>query len=86
MQPSQRQGCKPPLTIATPTAPIPVQIAYAVPTGIVSMATASNQKLIVMDETVRREGMSFVNPFVYLRPIAIHTQIVLLLLIKPIPY
>jgi hypothetical protein len=56
--------------IATPTAPIPVYTAYAVPTGIVFMASDSNQKLVAIAEIVKSEGISFVNPSVYLSPIA----------------
>ena len=56
--------------IATPIAPIPVHTAYAVPTGIVFMATDSKQKLMAIAEIVRSEGNSFVNPSVYLSPIA----------------
>ena len=57
-------------TIATPTAPIPVQIAYAVPTVVVFMDTDNNQKLIAIAEIVRIEGIGLVNPSVYLSPMA----------------
>ena len=56
--------------IATPTAPMPVHTAYAVPTGIVFMATDNNQKLMAIAETVSSDGISFVNPSVYFSPIA----------------
>jgi len=56
--------------IATPTAPMPVHTAYAVPTGIVFMATDNNQKLMPIAETVSSDGISLVNPSVYFNPIA----------------
>jgi len=56
--------------IATPTAPIPVHTAYAVPTGIVFIAADSNQKLMAIAVTVRSDGIGLVKPSVYLSPIA----------------
>jgi hypothetical protein len=56
--------------IATPTAPIPVHTAYAVPTGIDFIAVDNNQKLIAIARTVSTDGTSFENPSVYLSPIA----------------
>ena len=56
--------------IATPTAPMPVHTAYAVPTGIVFMAADSNPKLMAIADTVKSEGISLVKPSVYLSPIA----------------
>jgi hypothetical protein len=56
--------------IATPTAPMPVHTAYAVPIGIVFMAAESNHKLIAMADTVKSDGTGFVKPSVYLSPIA----------------
>src|SRR3546814_13805084 len=61
-------------TVATPTAPMPVQIAYAVPTGIVRSAWVSNHRLTAAAAAVATLGHSRAKPSVYFRPIA-----------KPIP-
>jgi hypothetical protein len=56
--------------IATATVPIPVHTAYAVPIGIVFMATDNSQKLMAIAKTVNSDGLSLVNPSVYFKPIA----------------
>lgn len=45
-----------------PTAPIPVQMIYAVPKGMLLMEIDKSVKLATMARIVRIEGMSFVNP------------------------
>ncbi len=57
-------------SIATPTVPIPVQIAYAVPTGISFIAIDKNQKLMVIATMVKADGPSLEKPLVYFIPIA----------------
>src|SRR3546814_1757052 len=57
-------------TVATPTAPMPVQIAYAVPTGIVRNAWVSSHRLTAAAAAVATLGHSRVKPSVYFRPIA----------------
>src|SRR5688500_9796520 len=49
-------------TITLPTAPIPVQTAYDVPSGIDRIATASRTKLASIVTIVQTLGQSFVNP------------------------
>jgi len=53
--------------IATPTAPIPVQTAYAVPIGNVLSAHINNPKLPIAETAVMILGQSLVNPSLYLR-------------------
>ncbi len=55
---------------ATPTAPMPVQTAYAVPTGMVFIAIESNHRLTPMEIAVKMLGTSLLKPSVYFRPIA----------------
>jgi hypothetical protein len=55
-----------------PTAPIPVQIAYAVPIGSVFTAIASSTMLTAIAASVPALGQSRLKPSVYLRPMA-HT-------------
>jgi hypothetical protein len=57
-------------SIAIATAPMPVHTAYAVPIGMVFIATDNNQKLIAMAKTVNIDGTSLVNPSVYFNPTA----------------
>ena len=57
-------------SIAVPTAPIPVQIAYAVPIGIDLTAADKKKKLKTIPVTVITLGQSLVNPFVYFNPTA----------------
>src|SRR3546814_2657249 len=45
-------------TVATPTAPMPVQIAYAVPTGIVRSAWVSSHRLTAAAAAVATLGHS----------------------------
>lgn len=61
---------KPIPSSTVPTAPIPVQTAYAVPKGRFRKAIPSKKRLAVIDKTVATEGHSFVNPSEYLRPTA----------------
>src|SRR3546814_2331091 len=49
-------------TVATPTAPMPVQIAYAVPTGIVRNAWVSSHRLTAAAAAVATLGHSRVKP------------------------
>jgi hypothetical protein len=53
--------------IATPTAPIPVQTAYAVPSGKVLSAHINKPKLPIPDKAVTTLGQSLVKPWLYLR-------------------
>ncbi|MNN77305.1 hypothetical protein D3C81_1937580 [compost metagenome] len=46
-----------------PTAPMPVQMVYAVPSGSVRIARASNQKLAIMPTRVMMLGTSRVKPW-----------------------
>ena len=57
-------------TIAVPSAPIPVKIAYAVPIGISSMAFANKKKLTTMKISVIIEGKKTVKPCASFSPIA----------------
>lgn len=54
--------------IAVPTAPIPVQIAYAVPMGIARKANAKHTILTLNAATVPTLGHSRVNPSEYQSP------------------
>ena len=54
---------------AAPTAPMPVQAAYAVPTGSTRMASARNQKLNDAATRTTSEGHSRVKPSEYFMPI-----------------
>jgi hypothetical protein len=54
----------------TPTAPIPTQTAYAVPTGIVFKERDKVHMLTTKAATVRADGIGFAKPSVYLSPIA----------------
>lgn len=56
--------------IATPTAPIPVQTAYPVPTGIFFSATDRRNTERLMLKAVHTLGQSLVKPCEYFRPIA----------------
>ena len=56
--------------IAVPTAPIPTQTAYAVPTGKDFIAIASNQILVMIAKIVPTVGQSLENPLVYFKPTA----------------
>ena len=58
--------------MAAPTAPMPVQTAYAVPTGSDRIAQDNNTILTIIAVTVMTLGVRRVKPWVYLRPIA-HT-------------
>ena len=53
--------------IATPTAPIPVQTAYAVPIGKVFSAHINKPKLPMPETAVTTLGQSLVKPWLYLR-------------------
>lgn len=55
---------------AVPAAPIPVQMAYPVPTGMVFRATANNHTLSTMEKAKNTLGHSREKPSVYLRAIA----------------
>ena len=57
-------------TIAVPAAPIPVNIAYAVPIGIVFIALANKKKLIIRNNIVMMDGTSSVKPCASFKPIA----------------
>src|SRR5690606_19008183 len=57
-------------TMDAPAAPMPVQTAYAVPTGTVFMACAGSAKLAVSVTSVTTLGTTFVQPSVNLRPTA----------------
>src|SRR3546814_7209099 len=57
-------------TVATPTAPMPVQIAYAVPTGIARSAWVSSHRLTAAAAAVATPGHRRVKASVYFRPIA----------------
>lgn len=46
-----------------PTAPIPVQTTYAVPSGSVLMASARSATEPIIASTVIRDGISSVKPF-----------------------
>jgi hypothetical protein len=56
--------------IVTATAPMPVHMAYAVPIGMVFMASDNNQKLMIIAKTVNSDGINFVNPSVNFNPMA----------------
>lgn len=58
--------------ITVPTAPIPVHVVYAVPTGSVFSAFDRKKKLAVIAIAVHILGQNLVNPSVYFMPIA-HT-------------
>lgn len=49
-------------TKKAPTAPMPVQIVYAVPRGIDRMAIASKPKLATIATSVTRDGTKRVKP------------------------
>ncbi|SHG48983.1 hypothetical protein SAMN05443144_13019 [Fodinibius roseus] len=51
-------------------APIPVQTAYAIPTGNVFKAKPSKATLRIMETPVKTDGQNFVNPSVYFKPTA----------------
>jgi len=53
-----------------PKAPIPVQIAYAVPIGSVLVASDNKYKLNTIPPIAIDEGINFVNPWEYLSAIA----------------
>lgn len=53
-----------------PMAPMPVQIAYADPTGKLLRARPNRATLIIMEMPVKRDGQNFVNPSVYFKPTA----------------
>jgi hypothetical protein len=57
-------------SMAVPTAPIPVQTAYADPTGNVLSEIDKSQMLIAIQIAVKIEGQNLVKPLEYLRPIA----------------
>jgi hypothetical protein len=56
--------------IAVPTVPIPVQTAYAVPSGSCLSASPNRPTLPAMAPRVSAEGPGRVKPSVYLRPTA----------------
>jgi hypothetical protein len=56
--------------MATPTAPMPVHTAYAVPTGNVFNDRDNRYKLATIERPVNTDGTSLVHPSVYFRPIA----------------
>lgn len=56
--------------IAVPAIPIPVQTAYAVPSGIVLTAWLRKYKLSNMATTTRVVGKNLVKPLVYFIPTA----------------
>jgi hypothetical protein len=56
--------------IAVPTTPIPVQTAYAVPTGSVLREYASRPILRIIDIMVNTLHQTLVNPWEYFNPIA----------------
>jgi hypothetical protein len=58
----------PPITV--PTAPIPTQTLYAVPTGMWRIAILKSHMLATMAITVRVVGRGRVNPTVYFKPTA----------------
>ena len=53
-----------------PTAPMPVQTAYAVPSGMVLRAWERKKKLTIIAATVPRLGQNRVKPLVALSPTA----------------
>lgn len=57
-----------------PTAPIPVQTAYAVPIGSSLVAISRNRKLAIKPITVIADGISFVKFAEYFRLIAYNTS------------
>src|SRR3546814_12092294 len=57
-------------TVATPTAPMPVQLAYAVPPGIVRSAWVSSHRLTAAAAAVATLGHSRVKTSVSFRSIA----------------
>lgn len=56
--------------MATPTAPIPVQTAYPVPTGMVLSACANSAKLPTIATSVPTLGQNLVKPAVNFKPTA----------------
>ena len=57
-----------------PTAPIPVQTAYAVPIGSSLVAISRNRKLAIKPITVIADGISFVKFAEYFRLVAHNTS------------
>jgi hypothetical protein len=56
--------------IAVPTAPMPVQTAYAVPTGRDLTEKERSPILVIIAEIVKTDGQSLVKPLEYFTPIA----------------
>jgi len=56
--------------MAAPTAPIPVQTAYAVPVGSVFIAHDNSTMLTIIAVMVIMLGVNRLNPWVYFRPTA----------------